>query len=92
MQQLHGGHGPGHGGAVRQRRAVRGAVGDGDGGALQRAAGGAELTQRHHRGGDEAGGEVGCVGQEQGVLLGRATGCGGGGLSGAAAGVRQRAR
>lgn len=88
VQQLHGGHGPGQGGAVGQRGAVRGAVGDGDGGALQRAAGGAELTQRHHRGGDEAGGEVGCVGEEQGALLGRASGCGGRGLSG----VRQRAR
>lgn len=77
---------------MRQRRAVRGAVGDGDGRALQRAAGGAELSQRHHRGGDEAGGEVGGVGQEEGVLLGRASGCGKSGLSGAAADVGRRAR
>lgn len=73
---------------MRQGRTVGSAVGDGDGHALQRAAGRAELTQRHHRGGDEAGGEVGCVGQEEGVLLGH-----GSGLNGAAAaGVGKRAR
>lgn len=66
-------------------------MGNGDGHALQRAAGGAELTQRHHRGGDQAGGEVGCVGQEESVLLGRASGCGGIGLTGAAAAVGKRA-
>lgn len=66
-------------------------MGDGDGHALQRATGGAELTQRHHRGGDEAGGEVGCVGQEESVLLGRASGCGGIGLSCTDAAVGERA-
>lgn len=78
---------------MRKGRTVGSAVGDGDGHALQRAAGRAELTQRHHRGGDEAGGEVGCVGQEEGVLLGQARGCDGSGVNGAAAaGVGKRAR
>lgn len=80
VQQLHGCQGPGEGGAVRQRRTVRSAVGDGDRHALQRAAGGAELTQRHHRGGDEAGGQVGCVGEEEAARLGRDSRIGLGGV------------
>ncbi len=47
-------------------------MGDGEGHALQGAGGRGHLTERHHRGGDEARGEVGCVGgQEERALLGR---------------------
>lgn len=88
VQQLHRSHGPGERSAVGQRRAVRSAVGDGEGHALQGAGGRGHLAERHHRGGDEARGEVGRVGgQEEGALQGRATGAGGGGRGRAAAGT-----
>lgn len=57
-------------------------MGDREGHALQGAAGRGDLAERHHRGGDEAWGEVGCVGgQEESALLGGAAGRGGSGRS-----------
>ncbi len=74
-----------------QWRAVRSTVGDREGHALQGAAGRGDLAERHHRGGDEARGEVGCVGgQEERALLGRAAGRGGRGRSRAGAGAAVR--
>lgn len=67
-----------------QWRTVRSTVGDGEGHALQGAVGRGDLAQRHHRGGDEAWGEVGC-GQEERALLGRVAGRGGSGCIGAGA-------
>lgn len=71
-----------------QWRAVRSTVGDGEGHAMQGAAGRGDMAERHHRGGDEARGEVECVGgQEERAVLGRAAARGGGGRSRAAAGA-----
>lgn len=72
---------------MRQGRAVRSAVGDGQGHALQGAAGWGDLAERHHRGGDEARREVG--GQEERALLRRVPRCGGSGRgrAGASAGA-----
>lgn len=76
-----------------QGRTVRSTVWDGESHALQGAAGRRDLAKRHHRGGDEARGEVECVGgQEERALLGRAAGRGGSGGSraGTAAGTAVR--
>lgn len=72
---------------------MRSTVRDGEGHAMHGAAGWGDLAERHHRGGDEAWGEVGRVGgQQERALLGRAAGRGGSGCSraGAAAGTAVR--
>lgn len=66
---------------------------DGEGHAMQGPTGRGNLAERHHRGGDEARGEVECVGgQEDRALLGRVVGCSGSGCSraGAATGAAVR--
>ena len=86
VQELHWGHGPGERCAVGQRRTVRSTVRDGEGHALQGAAGRRDLAERHHCGGNEARGEVGGVRrQDERALLGRAAGGGGCGCSRAGA-------
>lgn len=86
VQQLYRSHGPGERSTVRQWRTVRGTVGDGEGHAMQGAAGRGDLAERHHCWGDEARGEVGGVGgQEERALLGRVSGRAGGGRGGAGA-------
>lgn len=90
VQQLDRSHGPGQRSTVGQWRTVRGTMGDGEGHAMQGAAGRGDLAERHHCWGDEAWGEVGRVGgQEESALLGRVSGCagGGGGRAGAPAGA-----
>lgn len=53
-----------------QRRTVRSTVGDGEGHALRGGAGWGHVAERHHRGGDEARGEVARVGGRERALLG----------------------
>lgn len=86
VQEVHRSHGPGERSTVRQGRAVRSTVGDGQGHALQGAGGRGDLAERHHRGGDEARREVGRVGgQEERALLRRVPRRGGSGRSRAGA-------